>query len=276
LSQPRHTFGSNPTSQTLISLDGSTQTGDPSGRILEPNHVQSKVPIPSPLLSPPTNSHEQTLIQTVLQDEVSKLDGTLISPNSRRSFDPITTHIQTPKLSERSSTPGSVDLLTHTPKGATLLRSPGSPSHRTTSSDVLSVDHYLTPRDQTLSPRSFNGTLSPALSNLSTEFLSSPFYSPPASPSVDVVRYRGESTETPNNDSVQQSNTPGAPPGVVENPLPVIGAISADSEVFSLLSQVSSDTDSDEGDYDSASMLGSEMSSWASDFAYGEGTTQHT
>lgn len=75
---------------------------------------------------------------------------------------------------------------------------------------------------------------------------------------------------------MRQSNSPGgviSSPDILENPLPVV---SADSEVFSLMSQVSSDTDSDEGGYDSASMLGSEMSSWASDVAYGESTTPHT
>jgi hypothetical protein len=149
-------------------------------------------------------------------------------------------------------------------------------------SEVPSVDQYLTPRDQALSPQSFNGTHSPALSsNLSTELLSSPFYSPPASPFIPAVTYRG-SAELPTDSSAQRSNTLGgiiSSPGVIESPLPrasPIPVVGADSEVFSLLSQVSSDTDTDEGDYDSASMLGSEMSSWASDVAYGEGTTQHT
>lgn len=143
-------------------------------------------------------------------------------------------------------------------------------------SDVPSVHQYLTPRDETLSPHSFSGTLSPALSsNLSTELLSSPFYSPPASPFVPAVTRR-RSTELPTDGSARRINSPGgiiSSPDVVENPLPVV---SADSEVFSLLSQVSSDTDSDEGGYDSASMLGSEMSSWASDIAHGESTTPHT
>jgi hypothetical protein len=82
---------------------------------------------------------------------------------------------------------------------------------------------------------------------------------------------RRESTELPTDGSARRSNTPGgliSSPGVIENPLQVV---SADSDVFSLVSQVSSDTDLDE---DSASMLGSEMSSWASDV--GESTTAHT
>lgn len=149
-------------------------------------------------------------------------------------------------------------------------------------SEVPSVDQYLTSRDQTLSPQSFDGTLSPTLSsNLSIDLLSSPFYSPPTSPFIPAVTYRG-SAELPTDGSAQRSNTPGgiiSSPGVIESPLPrasPLPVVSADSEFFSLLSQVSSDTDSDEGDYDSASMLGSEMSSWASDVAYGGGTTQHT
>jgi len=149
-------------------------------------------------------------------------------------------------------------------------------------SEVPSVNQYLTPRDQPLSPQSFNDTLSPALSsNLSMELLSSPFYSPPASPFIPAVTYRG-SAELPTDGSAQRSNTPGgiiSSPGIIESPLrraSPIPVVSADSEVFSLLSQGSSDVESDEGDYDSASMLGSEMSSWASDVAYGQGTTQHT
>lgn len=143
-------------------------------------------------------------------------------------------------------------------------------------SEVLSVDQYLTPRDQTLSPQSFTGTLSPTLSSdLSTEFLSSPFYSPPVSPFIHAGTYRG-SAELPTDGSAQRSGTPGgviSSPGVIEAPLPRASpfpVVSADSEVFSLLSQ---DTESDEGDYDSASMLGSEMSSWASDVTHGDGTT---
>ena len=102
------------------------------------------------------------------------------------------------------------------------------------------------------------------------ELLSSPFYSPPGSPFIQPVTRR-ESTELPTDGSARRGDTPGgliSSPGVIENPLQVV---SADSELFSLLSH---DTDSDEGGYDSASMLGSEMSSWASDV--GESTTAHT
>jgi len=248
---PRHSLSPKSTSQPLISLDGPhISIGDPSTRISELNHRQPKGPIPSgsPLLSPPTNSHAQNLVQTVQKDE--------------------TTHIRTPPVPERSSTPGPIDLLTPTPMGVGVsspnMGLPGS-------SEVLSFDQYLTSRDQTLSPQSFIS------SNLSTELLSSPFYSPPASPFIPAMTYRG-SAELPTDGSAQLINTPGGiiySPVVIERPLPPLPVVSADSDVFSLLSQVSSDTDSDEGDYDSASMLGSEMSSWASDAAYGEGTTQH-
>jgi hypothetical protein len=90
---------------------------------------------------------------------------------------------------------------------------------------VPSVHQYLTPRDETLSPQSFNSTLSPTLSsNLSMELLSSPFYSPPASPFIHAVTRRG-SAELPTDGSAQRSNTLGgiiSSPGVIENPLPLV------------------------------------------------------
>lgn len=212
------------------------------------------------------------------EDEVSRFDGTPMSLNSLRSF-PQTTHIQALQVPEESSTSGFIGLLTPTSTGMGFLgTAPSSPNLGLSGgpSDVSAVDQYLTPRDEALSPQSFNGTLSPTLSsNLSMDLLSSPFYSPPASPFIHAVTRR-ESTELPIDGSARRSNTLGgliSSPGVIENPLPVV---SADSEVFTLLSQASSDTDSDEGGYDSASMLGSEMSSWASDIAYGESTTAHT
>jgi hypothetical protein len=62
-------------------------------------------------------------------------------------------------------------------------------------------------------------------------------------------------------------------PGFVERSLSP--AVLRDAEVFSPPSQVSSDMGSDEGDYDSASILDSEVSNWTSDVADGEGATQH-
>jgi hypothetical protein len=67
-------------------------------------------------------------------------------------------------------------------------------------------------------------------------------------------------------------------PGLAEgtragpDPLPVVRG---DMDIFSLPSHVSSDMSSDDGDYDGASTLGSELSSWMSDVADGEGAAQH-
>lgn len=57
----------------------------------------------------------------------------------------------------------------------------------------------------------------------------------------------------------------GTPPGAV-----LRAAVRGDSEIFSLSSQVSSDMSSDEDDYDSASILESELSNETSDAADGE------
>jgi hypothetical protein len=278
LSQPGHILSPESNSQPLISSDGpNISQGDSGTRSSELNYRQPKSPIHSPLIPPPTSSQAHSPLRTVMQDEVSRFHGTLIPLNLHRSF-PQSTHIQ-PRVPENLSTSGAVDLLTPTSTGVGILGTgPFSPDMGLSGgpSDVPPVHQYLTPRDETLSPQSFDSTLSPTLSsNLSMELLSSPFYSPPASPFVHAVTRR-RSTELPTDGSARPSNTPGgiiSSPGVIENPLPVVGT---DSEVFSLLSQVSSDTDSDEGGYDSASMLGSEMSSWASDVAFGENTTPHT
>lgn len=57
----------------------------------------------------------------------------------------------------------------------------------------------------------------------------------------------------------------GTPPGAV-----LRAAVRGDSEIFSLSSQVSSEMGSDEDDYDSASLLESELSNETSDVADGE------
>jgi hypothetical protein len=54
----------------------------------------------------------------------------------------------------------------------------------------------------------------------------------------------------------------GTPPGAV-----LRAAVRGDSEIFSLSSEVSSDMSSDEGDYDSASILESELSNGTGDVA---------
>jgi hypothetical protein len=141
-------------------------------------------------------------------------------------------------------------------------------------SDTLASDPYLTPHDQTLSSHRVHGTVSPALSSdLSIEFLSSPSFSPPGSPFVDAGMYR-ELME-PHRASSQRGEVSSggvrtSSPGVTTLP-----AVRGDSEIFSLLSQASSDMSSDEGDYDSASILESDVSNWASDVVDGEGAAQH-
>lgn len=57
----------------------------------------------------------------------------------------------------------------------------------------------------------------------------------------------------------------GTPPGAV-----LRATVRGDSEIFSLSSQLSSDMSSDEDDYDSASILESELSNETSDAADGE------
>jgi hypothetical protein len=57
----------------------------------------------------------------------------------------------------------------------------------------------------------------------------------------------------------------GTPPGAV-----LRAVVRGDSEIFSLSSQLSSDMSSDEGDYDDASVLESELSIGTSDGADGE------
>jgi len=67
-----------------------------------------------------------------------------------------------------------------------------------------------------------------------------------------------------------RSPSPGAAEGTQRDPTG-FPAVRGDLEVFSLPSQVSSDMSSDEGDYDSPSLLGSEVSNWMSDVADAEG-----
>jgi hypothetical protein len=151
-------------------------------------------------------------------------------------------------------------------------------------SDTLASDQYLTPHDQPLLSDRVHGTVSPALSSsLSIEFLSSPSFSPPGSPFVDAGMYR-ELME-PHRASSQRgevssgrvrTSSPGVAEGIAPGPgVTTLPAVRGDSEIFSLLSQASSDMSSDEGDYDSASILESEMSNWTSDVADGEGAAQH-
>lgn len=149
-------------------------------------------------------------------------------------------------------------------------------------SDTLASDQYLTPHDQPLLSHRVHGTVSPALSS-SIELLSSPSFSPPGSPFVDAGMYR-ELMEVHRASSQRGEVSSGgirtSSPGVAEGTAPgpsvaTLPAVRGDSEIFSLLSQASSDMSSDEGDYDSASILESEISNWTSDVADGEGAAQH-
>jgi hypothetical protein len=151
-------------------------------------------------------------------------------------------------------------------------------------SGTQASDQYLTPHDQTLSPHRIPDILSPALSSsLSIESLSSPSFSPPGSPFIDVALYRElmESrgvVASPQRGEVSNGSLRASSPGVSEGAAPGITTLSAvrgDSEIFSVISQASSDMSSDEGDYDSASILESELSNWTSDVADGEGAAQH-
>jgi hypothetical protein len=117
---------------------------------------------------------------------------------------------------------------------------------------------------------------------LSVELLSSPAFSPPGSPFVDAGMYY-ELAESRRGAAAQQSEIPSGvgpsslgitdgtpPPGAVLLPI-----VRGDLEIFSLPSQVSSDMGSDEGDYDYASVLESELSNSTSDIADGERAAQH-
>jgi hypothetical protein len=147
-------------------------------------------------------------------------------------------------------------------------------------SDILSED---TPHDPTLSPQRVHDIVSPTLSsNLSIEFLSSPAFSPPGSPFVDAGMYYELAESRRGAAGQQQGEIPsGAGPSLFgiadETPPPGAGLlpiVRGDSEIFSVPSQVSSDMSSDEGDYDYASILESELSNWASDIADGERAAQ--
>jgi len=133
-------------------------------------------------------------------------------------------------------------------------------------SDILSEDQYLAPHDQTLTPQTVHGTASPTLSsNLSAELVSSAPISPPGSPFVDASMYFELMESRRGDAAAAQSEIPSgvvpSSPGIADaTPLGAVllPAVRGDSEVFSLTSQVSSDMSSD--DYDSASILESELS----------------
>jgi hypothetical protein len=276
------TSGTNST-PSLIPLDDlgtpdEIPTSGPKNRLPEPLKPSSPLP-------PSAGRHAESSTQALQQGDAAKSGSTPHPPDVRgspNSQTPVLVGI--PHVLEGSQVPGPGNHFT------SPLMALGEPENTRSSSpdmeflspsDILSGDQYLTPHDQILTPRRFHGTTSPTLSsNLSAEFVSSAPISPPGSPFVDAGMYfelvgspRGSAaapqSEIPS--GVGQSSSvliEGTPPGAVR---PVLrAAVRGDSEIFSLSSQVSSDMSSDEDDYDSASILESELSNETGDVADGE------
>jgi len=222
-------------------------------------------------------THPSTSIQAVLQSDAPRSDGTPRPLDVRESIDSQTpVLVEIPHITEITAIIEPGNFLTPIPmaSGDPENNRPSVPDTGLFSpSDMLPSNQHLT-----LSPHGIHGTISPTLSsNLSIEFLSSPSFSPPGSPFVDAGLYhelmeshRGASALL---SEISSGGVRSSSPGVAEETrtgtarLPPVGG---DSEIFSLSSQVSSDIGSDEGDYDSASILESEISSWTSDVADGE------
>jgi hypothetical protein len=231
-----------------------------------------------------TGTHPSTSIQAVLQSDAPRSDGTPRPLDVRESIDSQTpVLVEIPHITEITTVIEPGNFLTPIPmaSGDPENNRPSVPDTGLFSlSDMLPSDQHLIPHDQTLSPHGIHGTISPTLSsNLSIEFLSSPSFSPPGSPFVDAGLYhelleshRGASASALLSE-ISSGGVRSSSPGVAEEThtgtarLPPVGR---DSEIFSLSSQVSSDIGSDEGDYDSASILESEISGWTSDVADGE------
>lgn len=262
--------------QSLISLDSSNLSD--AIHSSEPKNGQPlDLSLPSPLSA---GTHVQNSIHVVEQANASRFGDTpLPPPDVQGSLNPQTTVlIGVPHIPETSPISGPVNSLTPTlmPFGETENTRSSSPDTDFLSpSDILSGDQYLTPHDRSLSPQRIHGVVSPTLSsNLSVEFLSSAPISPPGSPFLDAGMYF-ELVESRRGAAAQQSGGAGpsssgiadgtTPPSAILRPV-----VRGDSEVFSLSSQASSDVSSDEGDYDCASILESELSNWASDIADGE------
>ena len=273
------TLGTNST-PSLISLDDLSTPDEipslgPKNRLPEPLKPSSPLP-------PSAGTHAQSSTQALQQGDAAKSGSTPHPPDVRGS-----PNLQTPVLVgiphvvEASQVPGPVDPFTSALRTLGELENSRSSSPDTAEflnpSDILSGDQYLTPHDQTLTPQMFHGTSSPTLSsNLSAEFVSSAPLSPPGSPFVDAGMYfelvesrragaAAPQSEIPSGAGQSSSRiAEGTPPGAV------LRAVRGDSEIFSLSSQVSSDMSSDEDDFDSASLLESELSNETSDVADGE------
>jgi hypothetical protein len=232
---------------------------------------------PSSRLPPSAGTHAQSSTQALQQGDAAK-SGSTPHPRDIRG----SPNSQTPVL-EASQVPEPGNSFTSALMTLGELENTRSSSPDTeflSPSDILSGDQYLTPHDQTLTPQRFHGTSSPTLSsNLSAEFVSSAPLSPPGSPFVDVdagmyfelVESRRGGAAAPQSEIPSGAGQPssgiaeGTPPGAV-----LRAVVRGDSEIFSLSSEVLSDMSSDEGDYDSASILESELSNETSDVADGE------
>lgn len=261
--------------QSLISLDGpstsdETLASGPKNRLSEPVDPSS----PS-LLS--AGTHAQKSTQAAQDGNAPRFGGAPLSPDVRGPLNSRTLVLT--GIPHIPGTSGPGNSFTPTPMAlgeAENTRSSSPDTDFFSPSDILSGDHNLIMHDQTLSPQS---VVSPTLSsNLSVEFLSSAPLSPPGSPFVDAGMYfelvesrRGRQSGIPGGAGPSSPAIPGGtpPPGGVLFPV-----VRGDSEIFSLTSQVSSDMSSDEGDYDYASVLESELSNWASDIADGERAAQ--
>ncbi|KAF8484795.1 hypothetical protein DFH94DRAFT_716122 [Russula ochroleuca] len=265
--------------QSLISLDDSNAsdeipTSGPKNGLSEPFNLSSPTPLSAGM-------HMQNSIQVVQQGDSSRLGDTPLPPDIRGSLNQQTTVlVGIPHIPETSPISGPVNSLTLMAFGETENTRSSSPDTDFISpSDILSGDQYLTPHDQSLSPQRVHGVVSPTLSsNLSVEFLSSAPISPPGSPFIDAGMYF-ELVESRRGAAAQQREitSGGAGPsspeigdGTTSPSAVILPVVRGDSEIFSLPSQASSDVSSDEGDYDCASILESELSNWTSDIADGE------
>lgn len=262
--------------QSLISLDSSNlsdaipTSGPKNGQPLD-------LSSPSPLSA---GTHVQNSVQIVEQADATRFGGTPLTA-VQGSLNPQTTAlIGIPHIPETPPISGPVNSFTPTlmPFETENTRSSSPDTDFLSPSDILSTDQYLTSHDQPLSPQRIHGVLSPTLSsNLSVEFLSSAPISPPGSPFLDAGMYF-ELVESRRGAAAQREITSGgagpSSPGIADGTTPpnavLRPVVRGDSEVFSLSSQASSDVSSDEGDYDCASILESELSNWASDIADGE------
>lgn len=273
------TLGTNSTS-SLISLDD-LSTPDEIPTLGPKNRVPEPLNPPS-LPASSVGTRAQSSTQALRQGDAAKSGSTAHPPDVQGSPNPQTpVLVGMPHVLEASQVPWPGNPFTSTPMALGEPENTRSSSPDTeflSPSDILSGDQYLNLHDQSLTPQRFHGTSSPTLSsNLSAEFVSSAPLSPPGSPFVDAGMYfqmveshrvgtAAPQSEIPGGAGQSSSDiAEGTPPGAV-----LRAVVRGDSEIFSLSSQLSSDMSSDEGDYDDASVLESELSIGTSDGADGE------